>query len=338
MRNNHENIQTALRDVYQGAQRFYEDGSRELDKIIDEERLAKDAALLGAVVGKVAYYGKPGGGKSTLSHNIFRLFSDVDQDAHVSSIPVDPELSPIRIGGGVTNIDTIEIINGKENRKNVSHRVEPLITPETKIIELDESNRHSTEVLNVLLEAFQNKTITTSEGIIGLSGLTLITSTMNPSDTRQGTFKHSAAYASRNSVGAPMGYDYGQKTKGDLFSGNASEPEDISAVTTTNQMHLLKAVAGELIVPDTTKAMGIEVGDRIIKYLSEDFGINEAGRIYGQLGLNTRVLSMFAGETANKNHLNKAAKLLIAARIGTLVSSNTVMEDLNAIYEKVAVV
>jgi hypothetical protein len=334
--NNHEKNQSTLRDIYQGAQRFYENGSRELDKIVDEERFAKDAALLGAVVGTALFYGEPGGGKSTLSHNLYRIFQDVNQDSHVSSIPVDPELSPIRIAGGITYIDSTETIDGKSTSKRVAHKVEPLITADTKIIELDESNRHSTEVLNVLLEAFQNKTITTSEGIVALEGLTLITSTMNPSDTRQGTFKHSAAYASRNSVGAPMGYEYGHKTKGDLFSGTASEPEQIRPITTTTQMHLLRAFAKAIIVPDSLKSKGIEVGDRIIKQLSEDFGINEAGRIYGQLGLNTRVLSMFAGETANIEHLNKAARLLLAARIGTLISSNTVIEDLNSIHEKVA--
>jgi MoxR-like ATPase len=339
MRNNHENIQTALRDVYQGAQRFYEDGSRELDKIIDGDRLAKDAALLGAVVGTALFYGEPGGGKSLLSHNIFRLFDDVDQDNHVSSIPTDPELPVSRVFGGTTNIRSSETVNGIETSKETAHKVDPLITPDTKIIELDESNRGSEEVLNALLNVYQNKRIYTTEGEIVYNGLTLITSTMNPADRRQSTNQVSAAYASRNSVGAPVGYECTREEMEDMFGGKEPNPKEINPVTTTSQMHLLKAVADELMISDSMKEMGAEVALRITKNLRDFHEIGESPkRIIGQLRLNTKILSMFAGETANKKHLNKAAKLLLAARIGALVRSTEPVSDLSKIYEEVAAV
>jgi len=337
--NNHENIQTALRDIYQGAQRFYENGSQELGKIINGERLAIDAALLGAVVGTALFYGEPGGGKSLLSHNIFRLFEDVDQDNHVSSIPTDPELPVTRVFGGTTHIKSSEFVNDIETSKVIAHRVDPLIKPETKIIELDEANRGSEEVLNALLDVYQNKRIYTTEGEIVYKGLTLITSTMNPADRRQSTNQVSAAYASRNSVGALVGYESTREEIKDMFGSKEPNPKEIKPVTNTSQMHLLKAVADELMISDSMKETGAEVTLRIVKNLRVIHDIGESPkRIAGQLSLNTKILSMFAGESANKKHLNKAAKLLLAARIGALVRSSEPLSDLDKIYEEVAAV
>ena len=320
---------------YQLAQSYYEGGMEQLGNVLYDENMAKKAALVGLVVGTVMFSGVPGGGKTTLANNLQRIVSDIDTD-DVSRIPTDAELQPIRLVGGETVIETDETINGARSKKSSTHTIEPIVKPNTKIIFADELTRINPLAINALLEAPEEGALTTTSGRVALDSLMLLISTMNPAEVHQATFKVSAAYASRNKVGAVMGHDLSQSSKRQLINGTKPNPSSAKPVIDTEGLLKIKGAASSIIMPDQLNDTAVQTVDRAIAEYKSQYGIDETSRLYGQLGQVTKVLGLFSGGQPSVEHLREAMRLSAAARLGSLVTTENVEKEISNFVDKVS--
>ncbi len=323
-----------LPEIYQLSQSYHENGTEQLGKVLYDEQLAKKAALVGLVVGTVMFSGIPGGGKTTLANYLPRIVSDIEPE-DVSRIPTDAELQPIRLVGGKTIIESEEIIDGTSTKKSSIHTIEPIIKPNTKIIFADELTRINPLAINALLEAPEEGALTTTSGRVALDSLMLLISTMNPAEVHQATFKVSAAYASRNKVGAVMGHDLTQSSKRQLINGNKPNPSTIKSIISTKDLLRIRDAANNTLLPDQINDLAIGAIDRAISLYKNDFGIDETSRLYGQIGQVAKVLGLFSGGQPTVEHLRQAVHLSAAARLGSLVTSENVEKEIANFVDKV---
>jgi len=323
-----------LPEIYQLSQSYHQNGTEQLGHILYDEQLAKKAALVGLVVGTVMFSGIPGGGKTTLANYLPRIVSDINPD-DVSRIPTDAELQPIRLVGGTTPIDTEEIMNGKSTKKISIHTVEPIVKPSTKIIFADELTRINPLAINALLEAPEERALTTTSGRVALDSLMLLISTMNPAEVHQSTFKVSVAYASRNKVGAVMGCDLSQFSKRQLVNGINPDPSKIKPIISTSELAKIREVAKTTLLPDQISDLAVDAIDRAIKSYKNDYGIDETSRLFGQIGQVTKVLGLFSGGQPTIEHLRQAIELSASARLGSIVTSENIESEINNFVNKV---
>ncbi|HET9173835.1 MAG TPA: AAA family ATPase [Candidatus Saccharimonadales bacterium] len=209
--NNEAPIQTYNYDL---GPRLYSEGTKEIhDHLVLEKKeegivgevTASDAVLVAMVTGSnAALIGEPGGGKTVLSSDSYRIIGGIDP-RNVAAVPHTADLTAERlIGSTAATVKTVNA-NGVERREETKSVLSPLLHPDTQVIWLDEINRVSPFAVNGVLGALGNGRVTTDAGVLVLNGLRWSISTMNPHNKSQSTFRLDPAVVSRHALGVIMG-------------------------------------------------------------------------------------------------------------------------------------
>jgi MoxR-like ATPase len=322
-------------ETFQLGQQFYNQGMAEYGKIVYGETEARTALLAGFVgAGAVLLSGVPGGAKSTLSRNAYRIFEDIDQ-SEVSIVPPASDLQPIQLVGGAMDVTKTVITNGATRTESTTITVDPIIPPETKVIWLDELSRINPEAVNQLLGAPEERELKTTAGVVSLKDLQLMVSTMNPSESRQATFPITAAFASRHSLGAIMGDDISHADKAKLANGQKPNASEVTAFTNTGQLATLREAANAMLLQPEQAEKVVELVEKAETQLYERYGIEEAARMFEQVGKTARILALFEGGNATRQHVERAVKFALAARLGAKVAKRNAISELTSIHSEV---
>lgn len=302
---------------------FYQQGMAELNQRVLGEEAAKLGILTAYVTGlNVALVGAPGGGKTTLSAEAYRLVEDI-QTEDVARVPHHSDLTPQQlIGGSITTTKEITGEDGTVRAETLTAKIKPIINLDTRVIWLDELNRVNPFAVNGVLGALENGMITTDAGEVKLKGLELAISTMNPTETRQATFPVAAATASRHAIGVIMGNGKHDVAARDNMIGHLIDgwqPGDITPVITTKNLHNLRAAAQNIVVPETQKNLAIQL-IRGAKDTLADNHLHEAdARITKHMVTIARGMALLKGEErVTEANLREATRFVMTARLGIM--------------------
>lgn len=306
---------------------FYNHGMEQLDEhLLVGEREAKAAVLVGLVLGKnVLLSGLPGGGKSTLANNVYRLIEGVERE-DVVMVPGQNDLTATQLVGGevkqqkTTELDYLDKDSQSWTETN-SHFIKGMIQPETKILRLEEPNRAPAHALQSILPVLENRRMETSAGWIELPNLLSVFATMNPTETRESTFKISNAMTSRFTVGAEMGVVHNGEDRQDMnkkvrkYNGVPENVKPIVDIPTLAELqaYVLKAAITE------------DIGDLIDKVtvataeaLKDNRVIETDRRLALQIIANAKALAGLrsAENVVRPIDVNDSVHLVVGARIG----------------------
>ena len=308
-------------DAYNLGQQFREEGMAETAKMILGESEMR-AALLIAIVARTALLlaGAPGGGKSVVGGNAWRLFIDVDEQ-DFATIPYDSNLQEKElVGGSITSNKTIQRSNGdsyeESNERSVTN-IDALITKNTIGIFADELTRINPFALNALLSAPEERRVRTNAGIVELPKFQVMISTMNPSESREATFPVGLALASRHAVGAIAGNDLTFEGANALQQGKIPNPELVKPIATLRQLDILRDTVDTMILPVNNARSRFERVELAASLLKQSVGVTEKGRLHVQIGKVARVLALFQGnDKVGEVDFNQAIRFAMASRIG----------------------
>jgi len=305
------------------AQSYYASGLEQLDRIILDDKHAKRMLLVGAIMAQnVILVGEPGGGKTTLSENINRMFHDMEPE-EVQQVPASAELSDIQLVGG--RMSSTESVTTNSDTVVTEHVIDvpALIDERAKILWLDEINRTNPHAINQLLPALENHRLITTAGKIELPNLLMAISTMNPSETDEATFKLASANTSRHSMGAILPL---YKTPADrerrirqVADDWDPKPEDMTAFIHTKELKQIGEWA--LRIKSQPEALN-RIVDLVMKTndkLRYELGIREADlRMTKQIRKNAKGFAAIDGrETVTVEAVEEAVKGTIVSRIAS---------------------
>lgn len=309
--NTHESMNAASASF---SQEFRDNSIRELDKLL----IGQDEAKLGAVVSLVAgvntvYVGDPGGGKTTLAGDVYKLFEDV-KPSEVAVIPPQSDLTPQQMVGGQVKS---EKQTGDETESQTT-LIEGIVNSDTKMIWADEVNRVSPLAVNSILSALESRKLSTTNGEIELPKLISSVATMNPAERAQSNFKVPDAVASRHAIGVLLnGKDQAVTTE--IFGG--WKPGSVSAVANTEDLVQIRARSEEIVMPDSMQEFGGAMAINVSDYLAQSGIINESpNRIARQISEVSRAIANLAGENSvTAENIKQATRFVLGARVGMLV-------------------
>jgi MoxR-like ATPase len=309
------------------AQNYFDAGMIELDKILVAEGEAKKLLLVSSIAGgageAVLLGGDPGGSKTKLMRNFFKLFKDLE-DKEIVGIPVDKDLSPVQIAGArinspirVTDKDGNVVRDETEIRDIVGK-----IKPSTKVILFDEMNRIDPFALNFLLEGIEEGQLTTVAETVIL-GLTMVISTMNGSDISHSNYPISQANASRHARGIVLGANSADNPKAKADRGSivrsgykGMKSGKIEGIISLDNLERIRRYATTI---STSDALLDKAESLIIKTNSvlRDFRIPEAdGRMAGQIGNGARAFAAAKGETSvSEESIKQSVRSTLTARL-----------------------
>ena len=305
------------------AQEFSQAGMRELDNLIIGEERAKKMLLVASVIGEHALLvGAPGGGKSSLSGDFYRLFTDINFE-QVATVPADAELSSLKLVGGEMVSDKSVVIDGETRKETTSVNVDGLIDEETRIIWTDEINRTSPYALNSLLPVLENRKLLTMAGTVDLPNLLMAISTMNPSESSQATFALSAAQASRHAMGAILGVntesDRRMINKKIIFEGWEPTPENIKPIITTDQLKAIRMWASAVVIGESVADRFVELVIKANDTLADENIIESDGRMAKQMRKAAKAFAALAGEDkVDDEAMSQAVTNSMIARLAAL--------------------
>lgn len=321
-----------------GAHEFYNNGLAQLDHLLIGEHEAKVGMLIAMASGlNVVFVGEPGGGKTTLAANAHRIIEGIHDD-DLAIVPPQSDLMPQQLIGGTTEFSKTTESMGVSSTETTQTKVDAIVKPTTKVIFANEINRINPYAVNGILEALESGLLVTTAGTSRLNDLEYGVSTMNPSETRQGTFPMAAATASRHAIGAVLG---GERTErrhliSTVLDGRGNpEPDKVEAVIDLSSLHALRERAREgTVVPGNLLGDATEIVERVVDGLKKH-NIGEAdGRIAKQIGTIARTHAVLQGQEAvDKADVQHAARYVLMARLGILDGrgsiSDVVAEILN---------
>lgn len=317
----------SIHDYAREAQAFKEGAMAQLGQVVYGEEDAKMAVLTAmATSGNLLLTGPPGGSKTNMAELSVGLFSDISGE-DLAVVPAESDLTPTRLQGGLS--ETVKsVLYGDEERKEViSAAIAGIIKPEARVIAIDEINRINPFAINAILPALASRKLVTTAGVTPLDNLIYTSSTMNPSEARQGTFPISSANASRFSVASVMGVAEGMPT-GEREStikrlAQNHEPtfEDIQPVTDIPTIRKIQAGVKQVVMPQDSP-----VERRLVSVITRatdglrDHRIDEAdGRFTRQVAANARALALLDGKAeVDVVSVEKAVRYVISARLGAL--------------------
>ncbi len=311
---------------------YYEDGMRELGKLLYGEEHAKQAILIGPVIMRAALLsGIPAGGKSTLMQNAWRLYDGLDDD-NVARIPGQHDLQATQLVGG--QIGTKKIVAGRSEESKVV--VEGMVKEKTQGLVIEEMNRTNPEAVNSLLPVLEDRRLETTAGHIEVPGLIYTVAAMNPSESKQSTFPISDAMASRFTLGAVLGVK-GNREERIYKAGKIREhkknpntkPENIQPVYKVSALSGLQNYVQETRIGETMTGKIDEITVDANDVL-ESHGIHETdNRLSLHLEANAKALGSFRNEEhiIREEDVVDAIYLALAGRFGAKKQTNGINLD-----------
>lgn len=312
-------------NVLAEAQHFKHQGFEQLDHLLVGEREAKLAVMTAMVMGSnVVLVGEPGGAKSTLARDSYRLIDGIEEK-NVSHIPPLADLSPQRLVGGESSISRQ---TGDVTEKVTTH-IEPILNGNTQVMFADEINRAAPHAINAYLSALEERAVNTTSGVVKLNNVVYSVATMNPAEARQGVFTVSAATASRHAFGAVLGSNQAENesTGLQIFTGMNPSPEAIDPVTDLRGLQAMRERAkNNTAFPEDIAKYGIELLKNANNVLREH-NIKEAwaGRMAAQTRDISKTLAVLGGQEAVKeSNVREAVRFMATGRLGMLGTRGSV--------------
>lgn len=304
-----------------------------------EGRLAVAVSLLLRHTAMLA--GPPGGAKSTLAKNAYKIFTDVDAE-DVALVPTASSLKDYALVGGAVESDNQD---GQRERKQVYG----IFRPGIKFGWLDEINRVSSFALNSILDLPESRGVkTVGGGFLELPGYMGSVSTLNPTDEEDGTFHLSKAITARHLAGAISGNDYTKEEK--RLVRLQKDPDGLSVPFTSSEA--LASLGNRLAEVGIEPAVEADLDSIEIKmrnYLKERYGLQEGLRLTKYLGAVTMAVTMMnkgnvdsinpanpEDSSNGRKVVNQAARLVLATRVGARASSNDLVAEFEEGYQKIA--
>ncbi len=311
------------------AQEIRDQSIEQFGHLLLDEKEAKLAMVTGMVMGEnIMLYGLPGGGKTTLGRDAYRVIEGVTLD-DVATIPIESDLTPERLIGGTASITKSTTLPGETVPvvENTSSVIEPIIGKNSKVVFANEINRISPYAINASLEALETRVIDTSAGTVSLAGLEYVVSTMNPLDTRSGTFPITGATASRHAIGIDLGNNISDESLDKIENSSwTPRPDLIVPVVDLADLHAAREGIAHLATPDNLKPYSRALARGILEGLASERIASEAlPRLHKQLGKTAKTLALLGGqEVAGQENFDQAAKFVVAARVGALARKDPV--------------
>ncbi len=311
-------------DTYQLGANFYEGWMEQSHNIIYGENEYITAAAV-AAVGRSAVLasGSPGGGKTLYAVNLYRLFEDVSREESVN-IPIDPYLTAKELVGGTissTRYLQVEqdgrITDSKEKRETI---VDPMITPQTKLIVGDEATRMPSEIRNALLSIPEEHVLRTTSGTVELPEFQSMVSTMNPAEMQDATVPMGSADVSRHMVGAIVGNDRTMEDEIKLQDGILPDLNSVKPVVSIRQLVLMRKTVDTMRLPKNNAESRVTRVRKAEQLLNENYPrISEKGRMHQQVGRIARILAIFDGTgIVSEKAFNQGIRFAMASRIGAM--------------------
>jgi MoxR-like ATPase len=299
---------------------FHSDGIKALDNIAYGEQSMKDAVLTAMMAGHepVLLAGTPGGAKSLAVMNIHRLISGIEQE-NIAVLPPDSSLQPIELVGG--RIQTTKEFKGEDTNysETVSSEVEGLIKPTTQVILADEATRINPYTFNSMLGAAAEKELKTKSGIVPLSRLILMATSLNPAESQQATFKMTNAMASRHIVGAIVGNNVTDEESLKMANDIFPDPELAKPIASVDELLQMRRDLGSVLLSPTVGMRLVQIAKSSNEVLgAAPLRMTEGPRRVKQLGRVARIQGLFEGRVPTDQDVDKALDMYVAARLGAL--------------------
>lgn len=306
---------------------FYNRAMGELENHLTKgEEAAKTAVLLGLVVrANVILVGEPAEGKSDLANNYLYMIDGVDprDQATVPHLAGQHDIQAKELVGG----EVVQKIreDGEEYERVTT--IEAAVTPAAKSLRLEEPNRMPQHALQSLLPALENRWLETTAGRVPLPELRSVVATMNPSESKQSTFRLSDAMASRFSIGAVMATprhdEQARRERLEAIDDFELTPEDMKKLADGEFLDKLREHVLSTAEPADVKDRRIELTMRTADTLREEANIREGDARYLK---HIQKISRALGGLRNAEHVVKegdvddAVLFVIAARLGALTT------------------
>jgi MoxR-like ATPase len=254
----------------------------EIGKIIVGQREVIDGVLICLVAGgHVLLEGVPGLGKTTLLRTLSRVL-----DLRYSRIQFTPDLMPGDIVGS-TIMETDE-----RGHKNLRFQSGPIFA---NLVLADEINRATPKTQSALLEAMQERTVTSGNTTYTLEAPFLVMATQNPIEM-EGTYPLPEAQLDRFLMKILVTYPSRQDLNRIVEVTVKREEAELSQIMDRAQIAELKAIARQVIVAPHVQehaidlvmatqpgaAQAAEITNRYIRYGSSPRGAQaliECGRV-----------------------------------------------------------
>lgn len=307
------------------AQEFYFAGMEQFDHLLIGEQEAKLGMLTAMVMGEnVLLVGPPGGGKTTLAKDSYRLVQGIDSD-RIATIPPLADLTPQQLVGGHARTSKEITKNGETTVETTATEIAAIIKPDTQVLFINEINRVNPYALNASLEVLESGEIYSTSGISRVDGLEYGVATMNPAEARQGVFPITAATASRHSLGAMLGTN--GVTVGErqsrinkiMVEGFEPQPEKMQPAADLLSLQRMRQSFLLTPIPANLQPRAIEIVERTVDGL-KDFNISESdARLAKQIGKIAKTTAFLgAQERVGEQDLLQAARFVVIARLGAL--------------------
>ncbi len=310
------------------AAEFNSEAIHQLDNLLIGEKRAKAAIIAGMVMGEnVLYIGVPGGGKTTLAGDSYRLIAGLSQD-DIGEIPPNADLTPQRLVGDEVKSSVTTTRGDVSEREDRVTEVDSILSSTTKVIYGNEINRTNPYVVNTLLEALENGMINTPSGSINMDDLLYSVLTMNPGEAHQSTFRVPHALASRIPIGAGVGKQDSVEEEAmldEIHNGFVPTPEQVQPVTTRDQLMQMRRDYKGVPIPDHLKGRAKNMERATVDTLMQlnSPKIEESlGRVAKQHIQLSQALAFLGGEqVVNEEQLVEATRYMVTGRLGALSTS-----------------
>jgi MoxR-like ATPase len=330
------------------AKNYFEGAQEQWDKVIMRNNMAKEGFAAAQIAGlDVVCYGYPGTGKTTFAdrgHQTLGLPNET-----VAYIEADPNITYERLLGDLSEYVETTDENGAQSKRTVSFDSKGIITPDTRVIVADEINRLAPLGLNGLYRIMAERKATTRRGLVEFPNLQYLVSTMNPSETRQATFKMPDAMASRHVIGLPFGVNQEDAEATHLANFQSFVPGKVDQIASLDELTAIRTFTD----PRSRNALAVE-NTRSVNALIQSLarktneilrgnGIRDGLERQGmQAGRVARALALIRGQetvtTANDSKaIHDAYFYVTSARLGMLASDGIeAVIDLQAELSKAA--
>ncbi len=212
--------------------------------IVGQDEIIEGVLICLVAGGHVLLEGVPGLGKTTLLRTLSRVLA-----LQYSRIQFTPDLMPGDIVGSV-------IMDDERGHKSFRFQPGPIFS---NLVLADEINRATPKTQSALLEAMQERTVTSGNNTYSLAPPFLVMATQNPIEM-EGTYPLPEAQLDRFLMKLLVNFP----SRGDLsrivdLTTKAEEPADLRQVLNGEQIAELKTVSRQVIVAPHVQDYAIEL-------------------------------------------------------------------------------